>query len=138
MTPLRKPSILIVDDSAAVCGAIRQFIEANTCYEVCAEANDGVAAIRKAKEFRCDMVVLDLSMPNLNGVEAAFVIKGILPKTKIVGFTVYATEFRSLTARAGFDLVLSKEDGISNLVEAIKTLLPVSIPEPETPSKQTN
>ena len=113
-----------MDDNAAVRGAIRGFIEASTPYKVCAEAGDGVAAIQKAKEFSCDMILLDFSMPVLNGVQTAPVLRGMLPSAKIIGFTMYAREFsRTQFAASGFDLVLSKTDGVEKLAAAIKSLL---------------
>ena len=76
-----------MDDSAAVRGAIRQFFEARTSYRVCDEADDGLSAIQKAEGSHCDLVLLDLSMPNLSGVEAASILRRTLPEAKIVGFS---------------------------------------------------
>jgi len=86
--------ILVVDDSAAVRGAIRRFIEISTPYKVCGEAGDRVAAIDKASEFSCDLILLDLSMPMLNGVETASTLRRMAPGTKIIGLAMFAGEVR--------------------------------------------
>jgi DNA-binding NarL/FixJ family response regulator len=108
-------------------GAIHSYIEASTPYRVCAEAGDGAAAIEKAREFGCDLVVLDLSMPGMNGVQAASVLRHMLPRPKIVGFTMFGEEFRKyMLAETGFDLVLAKHDGLEKLEKAITSLLAAS------------
>jgi DNA-binding NarL/FixJ family response regulator len=119
----------VVDDSAAVRGAICQFIDKATPFKACCEAEDGIAAIEKAKERAPALVILDLSMPRMNGVETASVLRGILPGTKIVGFTTFDEEFRkSLLATSAFDMVLSKHEGLAKLAEVICALLPAPDP----------
>jgi DNA-binding NarL/FixJ family response regulator len=114
-----------VDDSAAVRGAICDFIDRATPLKACCEAGDGVAAIEKAKERAPALVIMDLSMPRMDGVEAASVLRGMLPGTKIVGFTTFDEEFRtSLLATTAFDMILSKHEGLAKLAEAINALLP--------------
>jgi DNA-binding NarL/FixJ family response regulator len=104
---------------------ICNFIGRTTPFKACCEAEDGVAAIEKAKERTPALVILDLSMPRMNGVEAASALRGMLPGTKIIGFTTFAEEFcRSLLAATAFDMVLSKHAGLAKLGEAINALLP--------------
>jgi DNA-binding NarL/FixJ family response regulator len=110
-------------------GAICDFIGRATPFKACCEAEDGVAAIEKAKEHAPALVILDLSMPRMNGVEAASILRGILPGTKIVSFTTFGQEdCRDLLAATAFDMILSKHQGLAKLGEAINALLPV--PEP--------
>ena len=110
-------------------GAICNFIDRATPFKACCEADDGVAAIEKAKERAPALVILDLSMPRMNGVEAASVLRGMLPGTKIVGFTTFDEEFRrSLLGATSFDMILSKHEGLAKLAEAIKALLPCPDP----------
>jgi len=107
-------------------GAIRNFFETRTSYR-CDEAADGLSAIQTAEENHCELVVLDLAMPNLNGVETASILRSRLPQVKIVGFSalVRDAEIRDkLLATRNFDVVLSKLDGLDRLVEAVKALLP--------------
>jgi DNA-binding NarL/FixJ family response regulator len=109
--------------------AICRFIDRATPFKACCEAGDGVAAVEKAKERTPALVVLDLSMPGMNGVEAASVLRGMLPGTKIVGFTTFDEDLRrSLLATAAFDMILSKQDGLAKLAEVISALLPAPDP----------
>ena len=117
-------SILIVDDSATVRTVIRAFLEGQTNFTVCGEAADGVDAIEKAKALKPDLIVLDLAMPGMNGVEAAAVLKDMMPNVPIVLFTMYSEVLgQSLTSAVGVNLVLSKPDGMGKLVESVQNLL---------------
>jgi len=117
-------AILVVDDNAGVSAAIRNYIEGTTPHRVCAEARNGVEAIEKATELHCDLIVLDLLMPLLNGVEAASIIRRMVPEAKIVGMTMFGDEFeRAVLASRDFDAVLSKSDGLAKLAEAVTSLL---------------
>jgi len=115
--------MLIVDDSAAVRGAIRQFIEATTRLKVCDEAGDGLIAIEKAKEFGCGLVLLDIAMPQTNGLETAAALRTALQDVKIVGFSGFGGELKEESVNLKiFDAVLSKFDGLTKLVETLKAL----------------
>jgi DNA-binding NarL/FixJ family response regulator len=107
--------------------AICHFIDRATPFKACCEAGDGVSAIEKAKERAPALVVLDLGLPGMNGVEAASVLRGMLPGTKIVGFTTFDEEFRrSLLEANSFDMILSKHEGLAKLAETINALLHTS------------
>jgi DNA-binding NarL/FixJ family response regulator len=109
--------------------AICEFISRATPFKACCEAEDGVAAIEKAKERTPALVILDLNMPRMNGVEAASILRGILPGTKIVGFTTFGQAYcRDLLADTAFDMILSKHEGLAKLGEAINALLPATSP----------
>ena len=111
-------------------GAICDFIDRATPFKACCEAGNGVAAIKKAEERSPALVILDLSMPMLYGVETASALRSMVPGTKIIGLSMYAGEFRrSLLAASGFDIILSKDEGLAKLGEAINALLP---PPPTT------
>ena len=117
-------SILVVDDSDITRKITRLFLEIQIDLEVCGEAVDGVDAIKKAKELKPDLILLDLVMPRMNGIEAASVIKGTMPQVSIVLFTMYKdTVGHALASAAGIDVVLSKPDGGWKLLECIQTLL---------------
>ena len=114
----------MVDDSAAVRGAICDFIDRATPFKACCGAGNGVAAIKKARERAPALVILDLSMPMLYGVETASALRQMVPGTKIIGLAMFAGEFRkTLIAAAGFDMILSKHEGLAKLAEAIRALL---------------
>ena len=117
-------TVLIVDDYAAIRTAIRARF--STCAElkVCGEAVDGMDAIDKARELKPDLILLDMSMPRMNGIEAASVLKGLLPEVRIIAFTMYSEALRdSLAASVGTDAVLAKPDGIGRLIDCARALL---------------
>ena len=76
--------ILIVDDHEVVRRGIRAVLEIEPSFTLCGEAVDGSDAIEKAKALRPDVVVMDISMPSMNGVEATLQIKRFVPDTEIV------------------------------------------------------
>jgi two-component system, chemotaxis family, chemotaxis protein CheY len=117
-------SILVVDDSDITRKITRLFLEIQIGFEVCGEAVDGMDAIEKAKELKPDLILLDLAMPRMNGIEAASVIKGMMPQLPIVLFTMYKeTVGNALASAVGIDAVFSKPDGGWKLVECVRALL---------------
>ena len=120
----RPANILLVDDNDLVRKIARMFIETQTDLEICGEAVDGSDAIEKAQQLQPDLILLDLAMPNMNGAEAAPIIKRLLPKVPIVLFTLYKEQIGSaLFAKLGIDAVFSKPDGGWKLVECVRGLL---------------
>ena len=116
--------ILIVDDHANVRKIIRDFLENESGFEVCGEAVDGHDAIQKAKELNPDLIILDLSMPQMNGIEAARVLKKILPQTPIVMLTSHDPSTLGYdTHAAGIDVVVAKDGDMSLLVASLQSLL---------------
>lgn len=86
---MKRPArILIVDDLAAARTTIRSLLDRES-FRVCGEAADGGEAVRKAIELKPDIVLMDIGMPEMNGVNAALKIRGIAPRTKIVFLTVH-------------------------------------------------
>ena len=78
---LNKPkTILIADDSEIVRTIIRQALERDTDFEICGEAVDGTEAMSKAKELSPDLIILDVRMPGLNGLEVAGILRHALPE----------------------------------------------------------
>src|SRR5579859_7054951 len=126
-TSVQRRRILIVDDGDSVRDIIRIFL-GKEGFQVCGEAADGVEAIEKAKALRPDLIVLDLAMPGMNGVEAASVLNGAMPGVPIIVLTMYE-EFLggSLASVNGIKAVVSKTDTLTKLVACVKRLLP-SVP----------
>lgn len=123
------PGILIVDDNPSIRYLLRVFVETQTSFKVCGEAGHGAEAIQRAKELQPDLVLIDLSMPVLNGAEAASVIKNVMPATKIVLFSMHMDDVpKTLATKIGVDLTLSKIDGITKLGEHLKALLAPAVP----------
>jgi DNA-binding NarL/FixJ family response regulator len=105
--------------------ALRRWIEQNPNWKVCAEAPNGAVAIEKVKELLPDLVILDLSMPVMNGLEAARHIKEIAPTTPMVMFTMYVNDVLTKDAQAaGIQCVVSKTESVGNqLITSISSLL---------------
>jgi DNA-binding NarL/FixJ family response regulator len=119
----RTKNILIVDDSESVRVATRLVIESCTDFRVCGEASHGVEAINKAQYLNPDVVIMDLAMPEMNGVEAANLLKKRIPKVQIVLFTVYDSISTSSVSAFGVTTVLSKNNGFEPLVDCLNGLL---------------
>lgn len=122
--------ILIVDDSKVVRDVIRIFLT-KAGFDVCGEAYDGVVALEKAQELKPDLIVLDIGMPLMDGVQAASVLKKTMPDVFVVFFTMYDESVCARAASAaGVDVVLSKTNGITQLIRCAHGLLDDSEPTP--------
>jgi two-component system nitrate/nitrite response regulator NarL len=120
----RVPTILIVDDSHFERNAIRGAVEGLTKFRVCGEAANGVEGIKKARELRPDLIVMDLAMPLMNGVEAAMVLRHTLPNVPVVLLTLYAEQLRgAISPGFGVTVVLSKADGLAPLLGCLQRML---------------
>ncbi len=115
--------ILIADDEASIRRAVRAFIESRSQFEVC-EAADGTEAFRKAVLLNPDLIVLDLSMPNANGVEVALRLRDLLPSTAVVLYTMFDEVFGKSPVRTlGIAAIVRKSDGVGALLGWIEALL---------------
>ena len=116
--------VFIADDSSTVRRIIKAFLRQRTDLEVCGEAADGLEAVEKAKVLKPDVILLDISMPEMNGVVAASILKKIMPSIPIILFTMYSENMGKYLASAiGVDAVLSKPDGMTALVKAVEAVL---------------
>jgi DNA-binding NarL/FixJ family response regulator len=116
--------ILVVDDNASIRRLLVSFVESNTPFRVCGEAENGAEAIRKTKELQPDLVLLDLTMPGMSGTETATALRLLEPRPKIILFTLHADGVnKELASVFGIDVVLSKAEAINSLVRHIKALL---------------
>ena len=115
--------VLLVDDSSLVRKMLRHIFE-TAGFDVCGEAGDGDQAVRQAPLLRPDLIVLDLSMPGLNGLQAAPLLKQSLPDVPIILFTIYpSTAIQQNARRAGVTSVISKDMAISCLVSEAERLI---------------
>jgi two-component system response regulator NreC len=89
----------IVDDLPEMRKLIRTYIEGETDFCVCGEAIDGLDAIDKAQSLKPDLIILDGSMPRMNGIEAVPKLKKLLPETPIILFTFHEGVMRGFDAR---------------------------------------
>lgn len=117
------PTLLICDDNANIRFLLRTFVETRTPYKICGEAAHGMEAIEQAKTLQPDLILLDLSMPVMTGAEAAVILKGVVPRMKIILFSMHTDDVPKSMAAIGVDLALSKSDGITKLGEQLKALL---------------
>jgi DNA-binding NarL/FixJ family response regulator len=129
--------VLIADDSSIVRDIIKEFLAERTDAEVCGEASNGREAVQQALTLKPDLMLLDLSMPELNGAEVASVLKTQMPGLAIILFTMYGEHIgQSLAAATGIDLVLSKPDGMGKLVEFVNLVLSRDPQSPESLSSE--
>jgi DNA-binding NarL/FixJ family response regulator len=116
--------ILIADDHEVVRQGIHALLEGHDGWRICAEASTGREAVTKAKDLRPDVVVLDVGMPELNGLEAARQIRAAVPNAKILILTVHEVEQLAQDFfEAGARGYILKSDAGRLLVDAIETLL---------------
>jgi DNA-binding NarL/FixJ family response regulator len=122
-------SILLVDDSAVIRDVLRDCIQSESGLQVCGEAANGAEAIEKAPRLVPDLIIMDLSMPLMNGLEAAREIKRKMPDVPIILFTQHKGALQDCDARsAGINAIVSKSDRAELLVAEIFNLL---TPSPE-------
>lgn len=117
--------ILIVDDSVIVRNSLRAMLEDLDEFGgiACEEAADGRQAISKARDLPPDLTILDLSMPVMNGLDAAYELKRILPAVPIIMYTSYAgASLRRVAEAAGIANVVDKASP-HNLLVVIRSLL---------------
>jgi DNA-binding NarL/FixJ family response regulator len=116
--------ILIADDDASIRRLLRRLLESHAEWTVCGDACDGDQAIEKTAELNPDVVVLDLAMPQRNGLQAAKEIARTSPELPMLLLTVQqvSSELTKEAAHAGFRGAVSKNTG-SEVVRAIESLL---------------
>jgi len=130
-------TVFIVDDSPEVRHIVRTFLERDATFKVCGEAGRGDAAVAKALELKPDLILLDLLMPGMNGIETAAALRRALPTVQIVLFSNYTDDLGSkLASPANFDLVVPK-GSLVDMAQSLKKLSSVrsiasdpSIPSP--------
>lgn len=113
--------LLIVDDHEIVRIGVRTLFAKNDLFEVCGEAQSGTEAIRMVPDLSPDLVVLDLSMPGMNGFETATKIRLIAPLIRIVLFSVY--EIPSSARWIGADAFVSKSSNLEELLLTVNRVL---------------
>jgi len=118
--PLR---ILIADDHSVVRRGLRAVLESHKDWRVCAEAANGTEAVELAKRFKPDVAVMDISMSELNGVEATRRIQKVSPKTEVLVLSMHESELLlRQTLEAGARGYILKDDGDQNLLSAVEAV----------------
>jgi two-component system response regulator YesN len=101
-------------------------LERYSGFFVCGEAVDGVDAIEKATKLKPDFILLDLSMPRMDGMETAAALKRMMPNVPIVAFSMYPELFKPTASTVDIDAVIDKLAGIAKVVECARNLLGVA------------
>ena len=115
--------ILVIDDNSAVRKALRDTLEAEDQWQV-SEANDGRLGVEKAQQVHPDLVVLDLSMPVMNGLQAARELKRLQPSVPLLMFSNFETaRLKSEAEAVGIDAIVSKSESVQVLLASIHDLL---------------
>ena len=118
------PTLLIADDHPSIRKALRSVFSEVCKDAVCAEAENGAQAIQKALDLDPQVVILDLAMPEVNGLEAARVLKWSLPNTTLFLLTSYAHhELEMLAFESGITAVYSKTGDLTPLFTHVQQLL---------------
>jgi DNA-binding NarL/FixJ family response regulator len=116
-------TVLLADDHDLMRQGVRTLLETHPNVEICGEARNGVEAVDKAIDLCPDVVVLDVSMPEMDGLEAARRIRKHVPNTKILVFTVYdANEMVRDMIDAGAHGYILKSDAYSHLAAAVEAV----------------
>lgn len=124
MTTIPAKSVLIVDDNAFIRQALCELFDRELDFEVCGEAENGKQAIEEAQKLRPDLIVLDLSMPVMNGFDAARVLKRLMPTVLLIMYSAFGDRVAEHQARLiGISEVVSKSEHASVLIHKARCLL---------------
>ena len=116
--------ILIADDHAMMRRGLRTVIESHAGWEVCGESTNGLEALERTKELKPALVVLDVSMPILNGLEVAHRVSHSMPEVKILLFTMHnSPQFAKDVTKTGAHGYVCKSSGEEVLTHAMESVL---------------
>jgi DNA-binding NarL/FixJ family response regulator len=117
------PKVIVVDDHAVIRRGVQAILNAFPEWELCGEAENGQEGVKLAETLKPEIVIMDVSMPGLNGLEAARIIHNILPDTKILLLTLHSsTELVRSAFRAGARGYVLKSDAEQELVRALNVI----------------
>jgi len=117
-------TVLVADDNASVRKMLVKMFDLEKDYDLCAEAENGKQAIQLALEYHPDLIILDLSMPVMNGLEAAHELKKLMPNVPIILFTHhYDLGNRISITNLDVDRIVSKSDA-NSLMGHVRSLVP--------------
>jgi DNA-binding NarL/FixJ family response regulator len=115
--------ILVVDDDAALRQNLVQTLALQPDLEVVGEAADGISAVRLAEELQPELILMDIVLPRLNGIDATRQIRQALPNILIIGLSAYSsTGYAARMLEAGACAYVLKHGGVEELLHAIRTV----------------
>jgi DNA-binding NarL/FixJ family response regulator len=119
-----KPDIIIVDDHLIFRQGLKSLITIENIATIIGEASDGNDLIELLSHMKPDLVIMDIDMPNMNGIEATRKAMGLMPGLKIIAYTMFGTEdnYCKMTDLGAKGFVL-KSNGINELEEAIRDVM---------------
>ena len=118
------PRVLVVDDHAVIRRGVQGILSSYPEWDLCGEADNGQDAIRLAGELAPEVVIMDVSMPGMNGLEATRIIHEVLPDTKVLLLTLHSSsEFVRSAFRAGARGYVLKSDAENELVRALNVVI---------------
>ena len=117
-------TVLIVDDNLYIRRGLCALFQREEDFEVCGDAKNGREAIEKAQELHPDLILLDLSMPVMNGLDAARVLKQVMPEVPVIMYSAFCDSFTEREARsAGVAELVSKSERTSVLLGKARNLV---------------
>jgi len=130
-------SILLVDDHEVIRRQLRLLFDSHPDFTICGEAVHGVEAIEKAQQLCPDLIILDLSMPEMNGLEAASSLRYMMPDVPLFLLTAhYSRELELAAFGSGISAVFSKHEDLDSLVERARMALHLHPPDNSESSAQ--
>jgi two-component system, NarL family, invasion response regulator UvrY len=125
------PSVLVVDDNQEFRGVVKQLLAEDPNVRVLGEAGDGEEAVELARRVPADVVLMDITMPRLNGIEAARRIKAERPNAKIILVTIHSEEaYQQAAEEIGAEALLTKKDLTGALLPTIRWVVTQEGPTP--------
>jgi chemotaxis response regulator CheB len=117
-------SVLVVDDNAFIRQVLCRVLASDAGFDICGEAENGRDAIEKAQALRPDLIVMDLSMPVMNGIDAARALKTLMFTVPVILFSEYSNVFSEKEAQsAGISALVSKSEHVSVLIDKARALI---------------
>lgn len=117
------PKVIVVDDHPMIRRGVQAILNAFPEWQLCGEAENGQEGVRLAEALKPEIIIMDVSMPGLNGLEATQIIHNILPDTKILLLTLHtSTELVRSAFRAGARGYVLKSDAEHELVRALNVI----------------
>jgi DNA-binding NarL/FixJ family response regulator len=117
-------AVLVVDDNPSVRQLICELFARESDFRVCGEAENGQDAVEKAQELKPDLIVTDISMPLMNGLEETCALKTLMPGVPVIIYSAHMDTFVEKEARAvGASAVVPKTEVVARLLQTARTLM---------------